>query len=244
MDVNFRDETNLVAVKAGHCQYSGASHSAGPSRQSGPHLTWLSENPALALSPSLLDRGTAFFIHQYVFQVDQEDGGLIRGNHEYLPGLLRRSHRGGALDPVIAAAGLAALSNVENSIQLRSEAYRLYGSAIRKMRTLLEDPILVKLDETLAGIMLMGTFEVGLIILNFRPILLQYRLVTNMSSYVLQIIASADAASMQSFSMHVIAAARCIELRGPEQFRNEASVKLFVQLRRLIVRVLSLIMIS
>jgi hypothetical protein len=41
---------------------------------------------------------------------------------------------------------------------------------------------------------------------------------------------------MKSFGQHIVAAARCIELRGPFQFRNEASVKMFLQLRRLIVR--------
>lgn len=40
---------------------------------------------------------------------------------------------------------------------------------------------------------------------------------------------------MKSFSHHTIAAARCIEMRGPEQFRGEASLRLFYQMRRIIV---------
>ncbi|KAM0407481.1 hypothetical protein ACHAPD_012151 [Fusarium lateritium] len=37
---------------------------------------------------------------------------------------------------------------------------------------------------------------------------------------------------MKAFSQHIIAAARCIEMRGPEQFRTAAGVKLFMQMRR------------
>lgn len=55
----------------------------------------------------------------------------------------------------------------------------------------------------------------------------------------MQAIASGDADSMESFSHHTIAAAHCIQLRGPNQFRNEAAVKLFLQMRRIIVSVIT-----
>ena len=56
---------------------------------------------------------------------------------------------------------------------------------------------------------------------------------------IMQTIASGDADSMESFSHHTIAAAHCIQLRGPIQFRSEAAVKLFLQMRRIIVSVIT-----
>ncbi|KAJ4171077.1 hypothetical protein NW754_007221 [Fusarium falciforme] len=84
----------------------------------------------------------------------------------------------------------------------------MYGKAIRQLRDALQDPVERVSDQTLAAVMLMGMFET---------------------------IASADVSSMQSFSQHTIAAAQCIEMRGPGQFKSEASLKLFVQMRRIIV---------
>lgn len=84
----------------------------------------------------------------------------------------------------------------------------MYGAAIRRLQTALRDPIERTSDQTLAAVMLMGTFET---------------------------IASADVGSMKSFTHHAIAAARCIDVRGPGQFQSEASLQLFLQMRRTIV---------
>lgn len=42
---------------------------------------------------------------------------------------------------------------------------------------------------------------------------------------------------MRSFGQHSLAAALCIEMRGRFQFKTEAAVRLFLQMRRIIVRV-------
>lgn len=49
-------------------------------------------------------------------------------------------------------------------------------------------------------------------------------------------IANAEPTSMESVGYHIVAGARCVEIRGPNQFRNAVSNILFIQLRRLIVR--------
>ncbi|KAH8127540.1 hypothetical protein LI328DRAFT_165057 [Trichoderma asperelloides] len=115
----------------------------------------------------------------------------------------------GPLGTITAAAGLAALANVGKSTEWKSQAYGLYGTAICQLQAHLSDPDRMRSDETLGAIMLMSIFEV---------------------------IASADMDSMKSFSNHIIAAARCIDLRGPGQFYNggKISARLFVQLRRII----------
>ncbi|KAK5991950.1 hypothetical protein PT974_05344 [Cladobotryum mycophilum] len=130
-----------------------------------------------------------------------------QGVLEYLPLLLRLETHAGTLSNIVSAAGLVALSNAGASTPWKYEAYRLYGDAIRQLQTDLQDEARMKSDSTLASIMLMSTFE---------------------------IIASAKPASMDTFSRHIVAAARCVEIRGPSQFRSAVSAILFTELRRLI----------
>ncbi|KAF5241427.1 hypothetical protein FAUST_3857 [Fusarium austroamericanum] len=158
------------------------------------------------LSPPARDRATTFFMRQYVFGISGGSGSLLLGGgHEYLPILLREESAFGLLSTVVAAAGFAALSNAGNVAEWRSESFRLYQIAIVQLQRALQDPVQRVSDETLGAVLLMGTFET---------------------------IAFPDSSSMDTFSQHIIAAARCIEMRGPEQFRTPAGVKLFMQMRR------------
>ncbi|KAF4487918.1 hypothetical protein FAGAP_11213 [Fusarium agapanthi] len=75
----------------------------------------------------------------------------------------------------------------------RAEAFRLYDSAIRQLQSALQDPVQRVSDEMLGAVLLMGTFET---------------------------IAFADTGSLKALSQHIIAAARCIEMRGPAQFQT------------------------
>uniref|UniRef100_A0A0C4DID2 Uncharacterized protein n=1 Tax=Fusarium oxysporum (strain Fo5176) TaxID=660025 RepID=A0A0C4DID2_FUSOF len=106
----------------------------------------------------------------------------------------------------VAAAGFAALSNAGNVSEWRAEAFRLYDSAIRQLQIALQDPVQRVSDETLGAVLLMGTFET---------------------------IAFADTGSLKAFSQHIIAAARCIEMRGPAQFQTVVGLKMFMQMRRI-----------
>jgi hypothetical protein len=86
-----------------------------------------------------------------------------------------------ALEIITAAAGLAALANSSSAQDLIPQAYTLYGEALRKVRIALQDPEQAISDETLAAVMLMGTFEVinpymiRVILIIRRPLLLQTR---------------------------------------------------------------------
>ncbi|EYB27155.1 hypothetical protein FG05_12602 [Fusarium graminearum] len=163
------------------------------------------------LSPPARDRATTFFMRQHVFGISGGSGSLLLGGgHEYLPILLREESAFGLLSTVVAAAGFAALSNAGNVAEWRSESFRLYQIAIVQLQRALQDPVQRVSDETLGAVLLMGTFDVQ----NFAPWIKPY------------------SSSMDTFSQHIIAAARCIEMRGPEQFRTPASVKLFMQMRR------------
>lgn len=149
-EVIFRDQTNSVRNKQQPSQERVPCCPDGSSRPVEARVHEVSR-----LSPSAVDRATSFFIHQYVFQGQAS----LRGNHEYLPALLQEDN-GGALSTIIAAAGLASLANASNATAWRSEAYSLYGRAIRQLKVALGDPVQVKADQTLAAIMFMGTFEV------------------------------------------------------------------------------------
>jgi hypothetical protein len=148
----FRDQTDAVIRK--ELQPSRVTASCGR-RPEGPSQSLPAETRVREVSLSTVDRATSFFIHQYVFKGQAS----LRGNHEYLPALLQEDG-GGTLGTIIAAAGLAGLANAGNATTWRSEAYSLYGRAIRQLKIALDDPVQVKADQTLAAIMLMGTFEV------------------------------------------------------------------------------------
>jgi hypothetical protein len=123
-----------------------------------------------SMLPGFDERGRAFFFYQFVFSGAHNNTRLVRGNHEYLPKLLcsrtQEAPEGfinarTALEKITAAAGLAGLANSTCAPNLIPEAYKLYGSAIRHIRCALEDPNQAHADETLAVVMLMGTFEVS-----------------------------------------------------------------------------------
>ncbi|KAL7904564.1 hypothetical protein GGI35DRAFT_489681 [Trichoderma velutinum] len=160
------------------------------------------------LSPAVTDRAISFFLHQYVFSTRTSSDTVAPAVHEHLPVLLQQETPTGALRTIISAAGLAALANAGTSTPWKHEAYRLYGKALQRLQTDLKDSTSMKSDSTLAAVMLMGTFEM---------------------------IASADPTSMESFGYHIVAGARCVEMRGPNQFRTAVSAILFIQLRRLII---------
>jgi hypothetical protein len=166
-DITFRDQTDLVVKKLR--KDNGQPHQSLPSPRNGTP-------PRRSLSPALTDRGTAFFVHQYVSSGADHSDTSARGNHEYLPKLLGTiavgsQHNGTeariALESVTAAAGLAGLANSTCSQNLVPEAYRLYGVAIRQIQQALRDPLQVHSDETLAAVMLMGTFEVCNVVVQF-----------------------------------------------------------------------------
>ena len=159
-DIIFRNQTELVVRKA-RKEHNEQLHQSLLSRRK--------RSPHRSLSPALTDSGTAFFVHQYVSSGTDYSDTSARGNHEYLPKLLDTTSPDGqhnvtsariALESITAAAGLAGLANSTCSQNLIPEAYKLYGNAIRQIQQVLRDPLQVHADETLAAVMLMGTFEV------------------------------------------------------------------------------------
>ncbi|KAK5996392.1 Transcription factor dbaG-like protein [Cladobotryum mycophilum] len=198
-DIMFRHHTELVHRKAQRktSRYFGDVRISGQNRR------------VTELSTPLLSRATTFFLHHYVFAARANfDTGPPKGVHEFLPVLLRNAKSTSALGTIVSAAGLAALANACTSVAWKYQAYRLYGEAIQQLQSDIKDPHLMKSDDVLATVLLMGTFEM---------------------------ISAADPMSLESFTKHVVAGAQCVQMRGPTQFRGEVPATLFTQMRRLIV---------
>jgi hypothetical protein len=101
-------------------------------------------------------------MHQYMFPREGSSSlSIYQGHYEYIPELLRKEGPTGPLRTIIAAAGLAALSNAGNVTAWAVESYKLYNEAIRQLQSTLSNPVTAFMDPSIATIMLMGTFEVS-----------------------------------------------------------------------------------
>lgn len=149
-------------------------------------------------------------MNHYVSSVSGGNDGA-RGFQEYLPALYSRSPSSNALPIITTAAGFACLSNAGKQPALASPARQMYLSAIQLVSKALSDPVECKTDETLAAVLLLGVFEA----------------VSCGGQKAMTV------ASMRSWAAHTRGMAQLIELRGPDQFKTEASLGLFLQIRRL-----------
>lgn len=113
------------------------------------------------LSGALDERATAFFFRQYMLSVQVHPGaGGKRGVYEFLPLLVQQEGKSGLLQTVISACGLAALANAGKAAEWQTQAYGMLTKAIGQLKVNLQDAKARVSDQTLAAIMLMGTFEV------------------------------------------------------------------------------------
>ncbi|KAE8140103.1 hypothetical protein BDV38DRAFT_36597 [Aspergillus pseudotamarii] len=104
----------------------------------------------------------------------------------------------------LVAVGLAGLSNIKKSTDLRTKATEEYTQALHLINSTLKDETQRKSDATLAATMLLGMFEV---------------LTCNTPS------------SLQSWAQHVRGAAVLIEMRGAEQIKWIVGMRMFTHLR-------------
>lgn len=172
-DISFLDETETVKRKFSIRTRNGESPQSESSEliilESPPKINFASP-PTQPAQPSLTDRAVAFFFQRYVYrptsyqvtgtELARSPTGADHGHHEYFPDLFLQSSRDGPLACIVEAAGLASLANAGNTSQWMKLAFIAYGRALSAIRKSLMDPALVKKDETLAAIIMMGVFEV------------------------------------------------------------------------------------
>jgi hypothetical protein len=181
------------------------------------------------LRPPLQDQGVAFFMTNYV----HKGVGSFRGFQEYLPSLYREEGYRAALSTIITAAGLASLSNAAKQPAVGASARQMYLVALRMVSEALGDPLQVKSDQTLAVVMLLGLFEVSI-----YPHLTFSQLISLLEAVSCGGREAMKSSSMESWRHHIRGVAQLVNIRGPDQFKSEGSLRLFLQIRRLIVRTL------
>jgi hypothetical protein len=82
------------------------------------------------------------------------------GNYQYLPTIYSNQPVGTALRQVIAAIGLAGLSNFWKAPNIMAQANRAYSIALQTVNVSLGKIEDAKLDQTVVTIMLLAQYEV------------------------------------------------------------------------------------
>ncbi|EHK50886.1 uncharacterized protein TrAtP1_009259 [Trichoderma atroviride] len=130
-------------------------------------------------------------------------GGPRGGHMSYLLPLLESSQNSAA-NAAVSAVALAALSNIRLSPKTMRKAQQEYTAALSKTNLALQDPFMCKTDDTLAAVVMLGTFE---------------------------IMTCTDGSFIDRWVNHMEGATKLIEVRGSEQLSRREGLELFNQLR-------------
>lgn len=109
------------------------------------------------LSIPVEQQAICFFFSNYVLL---PRGNNVYGYMTYLMPLLKEQDLGSTFSLSLSAVALASFGNRPNSKPLLSKASQQYAKALKSVNAALRDPKLVKLDHTLASVLLLGLFEV------------------------------------------------------------------------------------
>ncbi|KAL4958774.1 Zn(II)2Cys6 transcription factor [Aspergillus stella-maris] len=157
------------------------------------------------LSFPLTEQGTAFMLSRFLGHdsLNQARGPLA----SVLPNVLT-SPSGRAVAASLNAVGLAALSNIHQSSQLRNNARQEYVTALAATNSVLGDPIESTSNATLVAVTFLSMFE--LMTCNGPPL-------------------------MERYLNHIHGSERLLQLRGPSQLRDSVGLGLFTQFRQTII---------
>ncbi|UNI24243.1 hypothetical protein JDV02_010006 [Purpureocillium takamizusanense] len=149
------------------------------------------------------DLASCHFIANYVL-IPRQHILSTRGFLEFLLPLLKSGARIPHFKHAFDACALASLNNrVGNGNEFDKQALGSYTKALAATFAALKDPELVKKDETLAAILLLGLFE-------------------NIS---------AKSLGMMAWSSHIEGAVQLVKARGPAQLSTKTGMDLFVAVR-------------
>jgi hypothetical protein len=171
----FRDESQTLSIKRAR-QRDSSRTTTSTSKVLGisdkslvPFQTnEFSESPpisptTLALGWAAEDQATCFFFKNYVLEKDQ----FIRGNFQYLSDIYSSEEVGSALSDSIASLGMVGLANFWGAPNIMANANVKYHSALRRVSSQLRNVEEAKADQTMIVVMLLGLYEVSLL-LEFR----------------------------------------------------------------------------
>ena len=175
-----------------------------PSPESG---SW-PETPIIALlynlTPTCQERGTAYFFSRYV----TIDENTCHQRFDFVydvwkPGSLLPERQVDGVLASMTAVGLMGLANMTRSSELMEDARKSYGTALRLTNYALKNPAEAIKDTTMLSVLILGLFEM---------------------------MTENTPRTAQAFQEHVNGAAALAKLRGVNQFRTAAGMKMFLML--------------
>jgi hypothetical protein len=178
----------------------------------------------LSFIPSWEGQATSFVFANYVSE--DNESASAKGLLDYLPALYRRSPPGSILADAVIALGLVGIANANRDSALLSKAILKYSATARAVSARLEKVDLAKRDDTLISVLLLGLFEVSLILVIPGRDLRADWIKNN---------ASDKPRSMASWLQHMRGAISLLKLRGDQQLATHIGRRIFVQLRTNVV---------
>jgi hypothetical protein len=161
LSLMFLDESKAVARKAKHREAKGESTCQTVVRQSRSPSAPREDLFQASIPPSIgfqdiLGESTNFFFHNFI-QINRRTG---RSPVNHILSLRSQVNDNDLLAVGINCVGMAGLANQRKSATIMEAARLRYALAIHMVNTALRDPTQVASDQTLAVIILLGTFEV------------------------------------------------------------------------------------
>jgi hypothetical protein len=162
-DLIFRDQSSTVIrkFKAKEAREKQKNESRGPTLVTSPddEVEMVeradAQMSAFSLAPTIEDRGTGFFVANYVLGMD----GPSKGHLDYLVDMARGQTLDDGLLSSMKAVGLAGYAHAMHAPSLMKNARYQYVRALQSINKALRDPVGVKKDSTLLSIMILGIFE-------------------------------------------------------------------------------------
>lgn len=159
LDLAFRDQSAIVASKVQQAFPNAPQcfKRATRTRHKAESSEYVGYVAALAqpIQVPYVDQAAQYFFKVY----DSEAAESVKSIHKYVP-YLYDGCRDSALSSVISALGFAGLSRYGNVPKMTSLATSNYYTALRRIRTDLQDPVAAKTDQTLLSVYLLGLYEV------------------------------------------------------------------------------------
>ncbi|KIW12450.1 hypothetical protein PV08_09727 [Exophiala spinifera] len=190
-DLRIRDETERVGLKS---RAYGTGGQGGSARATFADGTQLVESWRGVLNLNTDDDAVSYFMTFYIVSSPFQ---------QYLPGMYDRCSKVGEATTfylAITAASLAAYARQTGHWGCMDRSRESYVLALNRINKSLTNPVTAALDDTLASILLLGTFES---------------------------IVFAGARSPEEWTTHLIGASKLLQLRGPGQFKSTTGSCLF-----------------
>lgn len=145
-------------------------------------------------------QGSGFFFHHYV----SEDPTSPISYANYLPKLYTHESAYSALPGIIAAIGMAGISNMQTDSATMLWARQKHSDVLRSLTTSLQKPELAKSDATMMTVMLLGLFE---------------------------LVTCAAPQSLKAWTNHINGATAIAKVRGQDQLQTPIGRQIFTHLR-------------